>query len=379
MPPLGPTGNPAKPLYSFHKPLPNNRNLFLVRRTTDGEPFLTQPLDHTSTDTDGGPDPDPNTHALYELIVRGAGHAAANVPNHENFVSLHDELVSFPLRSGSGGSTPTATTATVTAAATAAAEIAGLGGDTGGRKRTILLWDWCDAGTLQDVFDKPPVVVPESAAEGFLPESFVWHVALGLPRALCWLHARVREGYDVVGDGDGDCGRCKRGEECASAAAEGGRDVWRREAWGFERCFVSGTVSYSDETLLVAMKSEAIPLGTLRESGPVEEGWSQRPYTQGSELFALGAILYRMMCGRQLPPAEECISCGCRHITHSDDPEPTACPHTCFEDVNTNEIFTSLSCYTQELKGVVIILLRANRTELTANEMLDLAWSGFEK
>lgn len=86
-----------------------------------------------------------------------------------------------------------------------------------------------------------------------------------------------------------------------------------------------------------------------------------------------------MMRGRQLPPAEECISCGCRHITRNDDPESLTCPHTCFEDVNIDEIFTPLACYTQELKGVVITLLRANRTESTANGVLDLAWSGFEK
>jgi hypothetical protein len=96
-------------------------------------------------------------------------------------------------------------------------------------------------------------------------------------------------------------------------------------------------------------------------------------------LFAVGALLYHMMCGRALPPAEECPSCGCIHVTNNDAAEYTVCDHDCFEDVNTDEVFAPLASYTAGLKHLASLLLRLNRSdEWRASAVLDLAWVGFE-
>lgn len=266
--------------YALHKPLSNN--LYLVRRTTDGELFVAHPLDATSyTRAPNRPPPEdlavfhssanpfdnsnnPNTnpesdHAkTTELIRRGAGAAAAGVLNHENLVSVHDELVNFPL--------PVNTPAG------------------GGRECRMFLWDWCDAGTLQDVFAAYEGTLGFDGGEGFLPEGFVWHVAVGMLRALQWLHEGVRDVYGVEKGRIGG-GRCRRVRGRREAERDWmpvlHRDVRAEnvflqhprgiETYGavklgnFGRCFVSGSVSKSRETPVMAMKWEDASLGELRE------------------------------------------------------------------------------------------------------------------
>jgi hypothetical protein len=107
-------------------------------------------------------------------------------------------------------------------------------------------------------------------------------------------------------------------------------------------------------------------------------GQAQRPYTRGSELFAVGALLYRMMTGRELPPAEECPNCGCVHITSNDAARHSPCKHDCVKDVNIDIVFAPLPNYTAELKLLVMLLLRLNRNdEWTASVVLDHAWPGY--
>lgn len=86
-----------------------------------------------------------------------------------------------------------------------------------------------------------------------------------------------------------------------------------------------------------------------------------------------------MMVSRELPADKECYICGCRHITDNLDAGHTACQHDCDEDVNLNEVFSALDCYTEELRALVTKLLRSNRTDARASDALDFAWSGFEK
>ncbi|KAL2162228.1 hypothetical protein VTH06DRAFT_7141 [Thermothelomyces fergusii] len=156
----------------------------------------------------------------------------------------------------------------------------------------------------------------------------------------------------------------------------------------FGKCFVSGSVSASRETPVVAMEEgHHAGLGALRgrkarwdRHGMVVPR-AQRPYTIGSDLFAVGALLYRMMSGRELPPAEECPDCGCFHISTDDDVgEHDPCEHACVADVNVDSVLQALSNYTQGLKHVVVLLLRLNRDgEWSASNVLDMAWPAYEK
>ncbi|KAK4153086.1 hypothetical protein C8A00DRAFT_15676, partial [Chaetomidium leptoderma] len=402
-----------KPIYSLLKPLDddtttttnNNENktgLYLVRRTTDGELLLARPLDNTDND----PATTNQQEKIAELMRRGAGTALANLLNHENLISIHDEFVTVPLLPGSSSSS--------TSSSSSSSENTTTSRTKGVRKgeRRMFLWDWCDAGTLQGVFDEyelaPAQRQADVVAEGFLPESIVWHVGLGLLRALQWLHEGVRETYGVVAGVDGK--RCKRVRGTTRGEAEAEVDwmpVLHRdltagnvflqhprgiETYGavklgnFERCWVSGSVARTAETPVVAMEWEDdVSLGELRErKGRWERDGlgvvrSQRPYTQGSELFAVGALLYRMMVGRPLAPPEECGDCGCVHITCDEDDEHIPCDHDCVGDVNIDEVFKPLFNYTADLKHLVILLLRLNRNdEWWASTVLDFAWPGFE-
>ena len=90
-------------------------------------------------------------------------------------------------------------------------------------------------------------------------------------------------------------------------------------------------------------------------------------------------MLYHMMCGAELPPAEECADCGCVHITSNDADADVPCAHDCVGDVNVDEVFKPLFNYTADLKHLVSLLLRLNRNdEWWASAVLDIAWPGFE-
>ncbi|KAL2130136.1 hypothetical protein VTI74DRAFT_6842 [Chaetomium olivicolor] len=274
-----------KASYVLHKSLPGG--LFLVRRTTDGELLLGQPLEgdlSTIAASSSATAPNftlsGNEHAkLLKLITLGAARPAANLLNHENLVSIHDELVSIPWR---GQTAPSGR---------GEGAEGGEGGQSGQR---MFLWDYCDAGTLQDVFnDYEPSetdLLDPVAAGGFLPESFVWHVGLGLLRALQWLHEGVRDVYGVAAAGAAGAGnsrgKCKRVRGKSEPEQEWmpvlHRDVTAGnvflqqprgvETYGavklgnFERCWVSSGVSRIGETPVVAMKWEDEgSLGVLRE------------------------------------------------------------------------------------------------------------------
>lgn len=141
--------------YVLEKPIEGE--LWVVRRVVDGEVFLCHEFDL---------DKRPELAALRALYHRGAYTSAAEVLNHENLISLTGPIRNLPWQ-GSGTAK--------------------------GEAQQYLLWDWCDAGTLDTIFREPPLV---RTAEGFLPESLVWHVTLGMLRALMWLHEGWRERYD---------------------------------------------------------------------------------------------------------------------------------------------------------------------------------------
>ncbi len=158
----------------------------------------------------------------------------------------------------------------------------------------MFLWDYCDAGTLQNVLDDFSHDSDPLAAGGFLPEGFVWHVALGLLRALQWLHEGARETYEVLpplagkGSGggfeDGAEERCRR-VRGRKEAEKGWMPVLHRdvraenvflqhprgvETYGavklgnFERCWVAGSGG-KGVAAVVGMEEEDVSFGVLRE------------------------------------------------------------------------------------------------------------------
>ncbi|KAK4126874.1 hypothetical protein N657DRAFT_687264 [Parathielavia appendiculata] len=384
----------SKSSYSLYKPLAHGR--YLVRRITDGELLLAEPLDldpniiHSTSTSEHG--------RTRTLLRHGACQPAAALLNHENLLCIYDELVAIPLTQEEEEEEE----------------------DVGGMRRNLvtrrmLVYDYCDMGTLQDLFDEhepqlrttlqhhqeqveeddgarcwgdtdtaaggvhvgnigtrrrhreKEVEEAIAPAGGFFPEAFIWHVALGLLRALQWLHEGVGDTYGVS---------TPRGIETFAPVKLG----------NFGKCWASGGVVKSMETPVVAMpEKDEVPLGLLRERAGrwKRDGFglerSERPYTRGSELCAVGAMLYEMMCGRPLPPADECSECGCVHITANDAEESTPCDHDCVGDVNIQKVFEPLFQYTAGLKELVMHLLRLNYADnWYASTVLDHAWAGFE-
>ncbi|KAK0629005.1 hypothetical protein B0T17DRAFT_461121, partial [Bombardia bombarda] len=372
------------PSYSLFKPLsPTNPSTVLVKRLPDGETLLAHPLHHLNTES--------HPHAP-ELLRRGAGVAASNILNHENLVNVHQYLTSHVLH----GTTST--------------------------EGVDLLWDWCDAGTLQDVFNAYPSPLPtdSTSEDGHLPESLVWHVGLGMLRALQWLHEGIREEYDVVPAPEprNDPYGCVRADRRTTTLGE---DDWLpvlhrdirpgnihlqqprgfetyglAKLGGFEKAWVSGTVSKESGTPLVGpmpprdVTKEDAGAGTLTVLRERLAAWrslgrrmmprEERPYTVGSELFALGAVLYRMMTGRELASGDECEVCGCFHVIADHGRDYHECQHVdCpFEDVVVERLFGRLE-YTSGLKDLVIRLLGVDRSEkVSANGMLGNCWDSYK-
>ncbi|VBB79891.1 Putative protein of unknown function [Podospora comata] len=152
------------PDYTLIKSLGNDR--FLLRRNNDGLPLL----GHYWTEYY-----QPSTSPVHTLVQRGAGAGAAAVLNHENLVSLRGEAANWvPLK---------------------------VNGKHVQAKQVLLLWDWCDGGSLEQFLEQSEKEIDISEVQNggeFMPESFCWHVLTSVLRALQWLHQGIRETYGVV-------------------------------------------------------------------------------------------------------------------------------------------------------------------------------------
>lgn len=143
-----------KAQYVLDKPLKDG--LAIVRRVADGQVFLSYEFDI---------DKRPELGDLHTLYDRGAYASAAEVLNHENLIGLTGPIRTFPYQ----------------------------GWGSKNDAQHYILWDWCDAGTLDNILREPPF---SPTLEGFLPESLVWHVANSMLKALMWLHEGWRVRYD---------------------------------------------------------------------------------------------------------------------------------------------------------------------------------------
>lgn len=149
---------------------------YVVQRKSDGTQLLGHPWDIHRTD--------PGFSALMD---RGAKYAVGNVLNHPNLINHIDTQVDFAFR---GTTTQVASF------------------------QNMLLWDFCDAGTLEALFHEPPVKPTKNTFSDtighFLPEGLCWHVVLSILKALAWLHEGYREEDYIVWRADGTAERATR-------------------------------------------------------------------------------------------------------------------------------------------------------------------------
>lgn len=154
-----------------------------------------------------------------------------------------------------------------------------------------LVYEHASEGSLAQVFDNPPVEVTEY---GFLPEGMVWHVALGMLRAMAWLHAGMRERVFL---GDGEEEEVRRGwwkvdgdwMPVLHRGVEEG-NIWfmkgrGRESYGmvklggFERAVVCAG---GEEEMVVAFGEGE--LGSLEEE---KEAWRERGTENWREMYTV--------------------------------------------------------------------------------------------
>lgn len=134
------------------------KSLVEVERTSDGEILLGCRLDKKST-----------SQGFMEFFNdTPANDLIKQLLNHENLVSIAGEATG--------------------------ARIVKANGSTGVQPCRYLVYDYCDAGTLHTMLQKPPAPLTST---GFIPPSLCWHVLVSLLRALAWLHDGYRE--DGVG------------------------------------------------------------------------------------------------------------------------------------------------------------------------------------
>lgn len=153
--------------YRIQKKLDDN--VYVVSRESDNEQFLGTKWDASTVDP-----------AFNDLLERGTKGAVGSLLNHPNLINYTD-TVADNVVSGRG-----------TAAAVSA--------------QRMVLWDFCDAGTLQNLFQKQPVVPKTAGPDSqvvtqFMPEGLCWHVLLSVLRALSWFHEGHRDDTRIEAPG----------------------------------------------------------------------------------------------------------------------------------------------------------------------------------
>ncbi|OLN85278.1 hypothetical protein CCHL11_04351 [Colletotrichum chlorophyti] len=265
-----------------------------------------------------------------------------------------------------------------------------------------LVWDLCDAGTLEILFADRSV---DRDPNCFLPESLCWHVLTSTMRALVWLHDGYRQQDDWV-TGEWEWARTDtewmpilhRGINAQSIFFQHPRG---KETYGvcklgkFGKATVSGIparrhgpAGYGEKPIPHSTMFPAALRQGVTSIGEMRTQWmkylsttdrSNRLYTLSDDHWALGAVLFRMMTNIPLPSTEGCKACHCIHIRRCKTAECSAtedhgannyeCAHENFwgcrcqpnkcnveADVHLDEVLRD-SGYSWQLKRAVRILL----------------------
>ncbi|KAK1728658.1 hypothetical protein CaCOL14_000141 [Colletotrichum acutatum] len=299
------------------------KNIWITRRNAqhagyaDGEEFIARKVDDFDEYYDAGKysmsfttRKQRQVKGLMDLLyTHNMGRTVSHVLNHENIISLAGYLRQQPL-------------------------------DPRAEKQATedyLVWDICDAGTLEILFADHRHAEHEPGC--FLPESLCWHVLTSVIRTLVWLHDGYRQEVDwTTGEKSWAATDTEwmpilhRGIEAQSIFFQHSRG---KETYGvcklgkFGQAFVSGVPARREGAL---EREEPLPhsvgfpvapkTGHMRLTEMIGQ-WkeykdtgrkSKRLYTLSDEHWALGAVLFRMMTGRPLPSLDGCQTCQCIHI-----------------------------------------------------------------
>lgn len=264
-------------------------SIYVVSRESDNEQFLGTKWDASTVDP-----------AFNDLLERGTKGALGSLLNHPNLINYTDTVADHVV---CGRGTATAVSA-----------------------QRMLLWDFCEAGTLQNLFRHhpvQPVTAPNSAVVTyFLPEGLCWHVLLSVMRALSWLHEGHRDDSSIEGpDGrrtqhdwfsDPDwlpiLHRNVQPEHIFFKHPKGTESYGLCKLGNYSACAVSGHVNTNFVGQVVSATRGDEKLETLRAN--LDEDISlieadKRPYTKATELYQLARIVYKMMTTRDVPDPED--------------------------------------------------------------------------
>ncbi|KAG8164895.1 hypothetical protein KVR01_005170 [Diaporthe batatas] len=265
-------------------------NVYVVSRLSDNEQFLGTKWDASTVDP-----------AFTGLLERGTKGALGSLLNHPNLINYTDTVADNVV---CGRGTATAVSA-----------------------QRMLLWDFCEAGTLQNLF-RHHQVVPRTASPDsqvvtqYLPEGLCWHVLLSVMSALSWLHEGHRDDSSIEGPNgrrrardwfsDPDwlpiLHRNIQPEYIFFKHPKGTESYGLCKLGNYSACAVSGHVNSNFSGQVISSTRGDERLDTLRENlwedmSTIEA--DKRPYTKATELYQLARIVYKMMSTRDVPDPED--------------------------------------------------------------------------
>ena len=315
---------------------PIKDNVWLAERTHDNEPFIARRLDEFDEGYSQKDQYKAEINGMYDLLQQHQMmNCIAHILNHENVISIAGHINMKPL-----------------------------GGNLEHRYNAWLVWDYCDAGTLETALtDKRLLAAWQRTPQKLLPESLCWHVLISMLRALAWLHDGKRVGTEdgrVLSEVDKDWMPILHG--CITPKNIHFQHPRGREVFGlcklanFGTAFVSGKphingevdtgpnpTSYGKEFdkggVVASLRNSIVgsrdeirhaleedahltPVRTFAFAQKPRNGqliWvpqKNKPYTVHTELWNLGMVIFRMMTNVEPPSPDGCETChyACTHL-----------------------------------------------------------------
>ncbi|KAJ0119771.1 hypothetical protein J7T55_013975 [Diaporthe amygdali] len=283
--------------YSIQKRLDDN--VYVVRHNSDNAQYLGSRWDASVVDP-----------AFSDLLDRGTKGALGSLLNHPNLINYTETVADHLIHGRCSGETVSS--------------------------QRMLLWDFCEAGTLQNLFNQHPVLPQTQTVT-----NQDWVAALDaldaddkdgrdavnaqIPRtrqlALSWLHEGHRDDtrISVVGTqsrrvtddwkSDEDwlpiLHRDIRPDNIFFQHPKGTETYGLCKLGNYSNCVVSNHVNERYVGQVVSATRGDLSLNTMRANMAVADPLlleaDARPYTKATELFQLGRIVYEMMSTKKVP------------------------------------------------------------------------------